>query len=631
MKGAARVGGEHGPAVNYLPNDIVVVVTDDGPTYDRTRYEGIARALNAEIQRLVEDGEDFSAKPGGVLADDLALTDDLRAYLSSQPEVLRPHPDAEGIRWEGPTTPWITLPPPSGKARSATRPAAATLCFYRVDHEPLGFSSSGAEPSADDLATHAQRTRGLVNLLQSNRDRLSRAIDGAGSQIVAVTPNWLTAMAPFTAAGPGARPDPLPLNPAEPPPPPGMWSVEFEKDDLAKLVDAQRARKDPSRVVVAVLDTTPTSAEVSQSAAAFTKNTLLQRVASNPRIHIDEPGRSPDAALFQPLDGVLPNWRDALEQFPTTDHFLMKDHGLFATGLIHDIVPTCEVHLLRVLSDYGVGDLWTLAATLMQLPTLVPNGEKLVVNLSLGVAVPPGDQLLRDWLPKTFARLRPRIGEHDNLQTAFERIQDAGPVKEKLDSLHAGIRVILEWLDAHPNILIVAAAGNDNDDQDPSAQALRRPEPRWPARYDHVFGVAAIDRAGQPSHFSNRGDVRMLGNGVATFGGDTSAVTAGGLGIISTKRSGDPDAVIGIFSAENLPFNLGQNRSGWVYWAGTSFATPIVSAVAAALWSEPKYADLSAQEIIRHVIQYFSDPSTSTDPDRLDCPTIPAHQEFKPA
>src|SRR5262249_2460110 len=58
--------------------------------------------------------------------------------------------------------------------------------------------------------------------------------------------------------------------------------------------------------------------------------------------------------------------------------------------------------------------------------------------------------------------------------------------------------------------------------------------------------------------------------------------------------TGPVDALAGIVSAGGLPMGRitnptasatpPNNTTGWAYWVGTSFATPIVSALAAAFW-----------------------------------------------
>jgi|GEM_PF-4203625 len=42
----------------------------------------------------------------------------------------------------------------------------------------------------------------------------------------------------------------------------------------------------------------------------------------------------------------------------------VKDHGTFIAGIIHQLAPTAQLRIMRVLNDYGVGDLQTILAAL---------------------------------------------------------------------------------------------------------------------------------------------------------------------------------------------------------------------------------------------------------------------------
>ncbi|MGH2351178.1 MAG: S8 family serine peptidase, partial [Chloroflexota bacterium] len=58
---------------------------------------------------------------------------------------------------------------------------------------------------------------------------------------------------------------------------------------------------------------------------------------------------------------------------------------------------------------------------------------------------------------------------------------------------------------------------------------------------------------------------------------------------------------------------------GWGYWAGTSFATPIISAIAASVWSaEP---GIDPPEVIKRVVGFNSGAA------QLGCPVIETRQE----
>ena len=65
------------------------------------------------------------------------------------------------------------------------------------------------------------------------------------------------------------------------------------------------------------------------------------------------------------------------------------DHGLFISGLIHQAAPAANIVLVRVLNDYGVGDLrsiLTAVDTVANHPDQlgIAARQRVVVNMSLG-------------------------------------------------------------------------------------------------------------------------------------------------------------------------------------------------------------------------------------------------------
>ncbi|RBM22237.1 type VII secretion-associated serine protease mycosin [Prauserella sp. PE36] len=106
------------------------------------------------------------------------------------------------------------------------------------------------------------------------------------------------------------------------------------------------------------------------------------------------------------------------------------------------------------------------------------------------------------------------------------------------------------------DVVVVAAAGNAQEGAAPGG-------PTYPAGYDGVLGVGAVDMAG------NRLPSSQIGPQV-------DLVAPGG-GVLSTMRAG-----------------------GHGYRDGTSYAAPFVSATAALVRS--KWPDLSAEEVVRRVL-----------------------------
>jgi hypothetical protein len=98
-----------------------------------------------------------------------------------------------------------------------------------------------------------------------------------------------------------------------------------------------------------------------------------------------------------PITGVPYELTDA-----NNDPALVVDHGLYISGLIHEAAPKAQIRLIRVLNDYGIGDLQSI---LLGVQTVAGNPEttakllnidpqrRIVVNMSLGFG-PPTDCLV---------------------------------------------------------------------------------------------------------------------------------------------------------------------------------------------------------------------------------------------
>jgi hypothetical protein len=197
--------------------------------------------------------------------------------------------------------------------------------------------------------------------------------------------------------------------------------------------------------------------------------------------------------------------------------------------------------------------------------------EPQIVNLSLGFLPHPA-RLPAAW----FGLPRPNDAGYVYAEDLYDPTHDRrwvaanrDAVRRTVDLLDVGLRELGRFL-ALNNCLVVAAAGNDSLDEVAAHQA--RMEPRLPARFETVLGVAATTSdPRQPARYSNLGDERELGDHVATFGGN------------ATDSLEPQDAVIGLYSGE---FPEGRpNETGWAYWSGTSFATALVSGIAANLWA----------------------------------------------
>ncbi len=580
------------PRYHYATDELCVVVSLDGSDsaaeaedkrqgelYRRV-WETLSGALvplirDVQSERTADDGiaKDLAPlRPGAQPGGDRPLRLLERAYVSPDRSL-----DGDTLR------PWVTLP---------GRKETIALYFYGIGPK--------AERDAPLDQANASVVRGLVKLINRQREQISGRLARVGegrTQLLAATPNWLIGPAQdgIVAGGPGTTPELVPASAATTGAGPRFRfpvdprSQGPRKIDLQAIVDRQRLAvevpDDERRVVVAVLDTCPLAADVKEKVADLDArghpNRLLAEVAAH--VAIDTPRFVPPGYFDGQLRHIEPNYK--LIPYDRGDHRI-PDHGLFAAGIVRDIAPTARIHLIRVLDDKGIGDLLVLIHALRALPDHPSFQERrLIINLSLTVDLPIRERLSAFWG-------RPAPGEREEAEEAWEL------------EIHRSLASVFDWL-RERGVLVVAAAGNDADDP---PVPTRRPEPRLPARYDNVLGVAAVNSDMAPAHFSNRGDFIQFGNGVAVFGGDD--LTQG------VAR----DAIIGIFSAERMPFTNKTNDTGWARWSGTSFATPIISAIAANFWTENH---ATSSEIMRTVTSDFVTGATVGD---LACAAVVAEQ-----
>jgi subtilisin family serine protease len=199
------------------------------------------------------------------------------------------------------------------------------------------------------------------------------------------------------------------------------------------------------------------------------------------------------------------------------------DNGIGVVGVCWDNV---KIMPLRVLDDYGAG---TSADVVDALAFALENDAD-VINMSLGTdAGIPGD---------------------DATHNQIKKLYNAG-------------------------IIIVAAAGNE-------ASEL----PAYPAAFDEVISVSALDKNEQLAYYSNYGSTIDI----AAPGGDTSSGTSGG--IWSTTVS----------------FSTGEAVYSYDSWQGTSMACPHVAGAAALLLS----AGIPTSDVRSRLLTTARVPATGT-------------------
>jgi subtilisin family serine protease len=221
----------------------------------------------------------------------------------------------------------------------------------------------------------------------------------------------------------------------------------------------------------------------------------------------------------------------------------VRDHGLFVAGLIHAVAPDSDVRLIRVLNQYGCGDLFTLNKALYRFIAEMETERGMldgtVINLSLGVLKPASDDV-------------------ESTDQEVITIDDSLEVlaQDTVESLRAAVLL------AHSRgAVVVAAAGNDS-------YVKGKPlPPQIPAKYPFVIGVAGSNVYRGRACFSNWGDVS------APSGDARSDGMPGPCEPRAIECSGDCDeAVISLVRSPDMDY---------AYWRGTSFSAPLVSGLAA--------------------------------------------------
>ncbi len=251
---------------------------------------------------------------------------------------------------------------------------------------------------------------------------------------------------------------------------------------------------------------------------------------------------------------------------------------------------------MRVLNDSGIGDVVTLCAALQSIQKRMVQGMlgKVVVNLSL-VITPPDEYLPGIWFGN---------------DRCFHA-QDLAAAIQDIEHLRVGLHSVIKSL-VEQKAVVVASAGNESDiNKNP-----QRFGPRHPAAFHEVISVGSVDKHGQATTYSDYPALPPEQNGVATYGG----------AIPKPLPQGQPqeppgaktwadveDAVVGIYSWSHYPmllvtdeppdyYSAPQSSHCWAYWSGTSFSTPIISALAARVLEGQKRSFLPTNMSVQNII-----------------------------
>jgi len=446
----------------------------------------------------------------------------------------------------------------------------------------------------------------VVKLINHNLEELQQR----GIPIVSAMPNWINGGTPFGCGGHGC-----PVTPAIPvldtcPSSPGRWPITFYPPLPQPLSEA-----DGNDVTVFVLDTLP---KVDQIIQAFEdsagNNLLLQDMATDmksappfdatpPAINLNHLSLSVDLDQLNPEQPAT-----GKDIYGCLVGYPMVDHGLFVAGIIRDLASGANIECIRALNDFGIGDTTSLADIFNYIQNrLKPGGDlegqRVVVNLSL-VATPADEEL--QW---PLYNLTP----------------------DEIKPIRDGLYLPMQSLATNFGVVFVASAGNDSDPRmcsdmsTPMGMGDKRWKARYPAQfaYDNPSGlgipqiipVGAVKQDGTVASYSNYPGL----SGIATYGGELPIPIPlqPDPSVVTRFDPASLDALRGVYSSVYYPAlshldpapplkqpppqppipppypqSDAPNPNAWAYWSGTSFATPVISALAARyLQSQPPVGD----------------------------------------
>ena len=275
-------------------------------------------------------------------------------------------------------------------------------------------------------------------------------------------------------------------------------------------------------------------------------------------------GRGVRVAVFDssPFRINLPFYRRIGMAFPGPVWFKVRDtsasrnllssHGMYVAELIHSVAPKSRIDLIHVLDDNGCTRMMPLIEALNRYiarRSFWTGGmNKHILNLSLGVAVPASTT---------------GSGTDPDLET----------LRDTLDSAY------------NIGAIIVASAGNDSPGVDETGTTVDPMPMLAPAEFKNVIGVAATAKDGKRSCYSNFGDIAAPGgNGEVTTDPNHPCVPR-----TETSTSGtDPCDSRDMKNCKYGVISLVLTDTGPQYalWSGTSFATPLVSGLAALVYEK---------------------------------------------
>lgn len=397
----------------------------------------------------------------------------------------------------------------------------------------------------------------LVELLMTIHNELPKEPLHISDNVTlnSVAPDWLIGSAPHGAHPPSPGSWPVGADtPKE-----VDWNFQIKEKDKPKPSPLPFANGKGDGIDVAILDTAPAIDDLEEAYERWHRNHgLVERLCGpNSKLHVHT--------------GIYADLK--LMDYSVTGHrYLMPDHGLFVAGIINSIAPEATLHLFKAFTPYGSASTETIAQGVLQIlqmfrkPEEKNNWRPLIINCSFGL-----------------------------------NIDDSSHLPAEIQGMITLFQEIFNQL-TNQDVIVVAAAGN-------YIGRAGRPPANYPAAFEEVIGVGALSKEFplanglyQAASYSNLAD-RPPDTGFMVFGGEPGP----NQGVLGVYTSEFPVYVEGclsflwrIFTGRGLDGWAGPgylppippaltldrirykpNKTGWAWWAGTSFATPIISGILA--------------------------------------------------
>jgi hypothetical protein len=605
----------------FRPDQIVFLVTHQ-PAADEQLPDVELREWVAKLSAQISQNEELSNRPARDFVAELCeqLNDDERLpekQLNEWTEHLKGQLGAQGWDLVNPQPRSYSFPPVSSDEIEGVPsedpqelfPSAFSIIVCNVKR--VGNSNNAGtanninlmETDGDDKdepddtnAGRVRTKRRLFNLISIlDQQGIRENMTSAGLTVQAVFPNWVASSGKSDSGGtggPGGKPVPYTDTDI-------AGQIPYYFKDLVDKLKNEGEYKDAEGtnlygegegVDVVILDTSPSSDDL---VLAY-KELVLRK----------EKGKEhPIVRDLLETDGLLNLYPATYEERRRMGNtslnrhgYKMTDHGLFIAGIINSIVPKATIHLIEVLNQFGVGDIETIARGFAKAYAIYRRNKRhLLVNCSLCVDLPD--------LQDAFAYRETDEESIEPIEREFEKAlrkkmkQDLEQLKkpdtelkDMQDDLRGviGLRVMCERL-GKVGRQVVAAAGNDSKKKEGgqrNAQAAR-----YPAAFSKVIGVGALNNKSEPSSYSNLAD-KPAQTGIMALGGEPGAGN-GVLGIYLGEFPSDNPEVGHMAETDAGQTGnehgwaqvVSNNKNGWARWAGTSFATPILTATIASVLS----------------------------------------------